>query len=154
LSLEQKMLERAILAADDDRIFVVADFLPNDLEVTEFTDLKGQVSSSDAAADVEAWGGSHGGVDRLPLTLMAVSPTSLYLLVTEPGQGILTADRYELVESIDREGLRVRSVERDDLHELIIEDAAAIRTFTMKSSHAGSHFMKDVLETLDVDPAE
>jgi hypothetical protein len=154
LSLEQKMLERAISAADDAHIFVVADFLPNDLEVTQFTDLKGQVSSNDASADVEAWGGSHGGVDRLPLTLMAVSPTSLYLLVTEPGQGILTADSYELVETIDRENLRVRSVERDDLHELIIEDDAALRTFTMKSGHAGSHFMKDVLEILDAGPSE
>jgi hypothetical protein len=148
------MLERAISAADDAHIFVVADFLPNDLEVTQFTDLHDQLSSSDAAADIEAWGGSHGGVDPLPLTLLAVSPTSLYLLVTEPGQGILTADRYELVETINREGLRVRSVERDDLHELIIEDAAAIRTFKMKSGRAGSHFMKDVLKILDEGPSE
>ncbi len=112
------------------------------------------MSSSGAAADVEAWGGSHGGVDRLPLTLMAVSPASLYLLVTEPGQGILTADRYELVETIDRENLRMRSVECDDFHESIIEDAAAIRTFTMKSGNAGSHFMKEVLEILDTGPSE
>jgi hypothetical protein len=148
------MLERAISATDDVDIFLAADFLPKDLVVTQFTDLHDRNASSDAAADLEAWGGSHGGVDRLPLTLMAVSPTSLYLLVTEPGQGILTADRYELVETIDREGLRVRSVERDDLHELIIEDASAIRTFTMKSAHAGSHFMNEVLELLDAGSAE
>lgn len=67
------MLERAIPAADDSRIFVVADLLPSDLLATRFTDLQVQLSSSEAAADVEAWGGSHGGVDRLPPRVIAVS---------------------------------------------------------------------------------
>lgn len=77
------MSERAISAADDARIFLAADFLPNGLAVIQFTDHQRRTftdhqrrTASGAAADVEAWGGSHGGVDRLPLTVMAGSPTT------------------------------------------------------------------------------
>jgi hypothetical protein len=73
LSLEQKMLERTISAADDSHIFVVADLLPSDLLKTRFTELQVQLSSSEAAADVETWGGSYGGVDCLPPRVIAVS---------------------------------------------------------------------------------
>jgi hypothetical protein len=147
LALEQKIVERAAAAARDEQIFVAGEFLPSDLEVIYLSDPEGEPSTG-ARADAEAWEGSHGGIDRLPLVVMAVSPTNLYLLVTEPGEGILTADRYTLVETIDREGLRVRSVELDEVHELIIEDAAAIRVFKRKSSRAGSHFLGDVLDAL------
>jgi hypothetical protein len=150
VALEQKIVERAAAAARDEQIFVAGEFLPSDLEVIHLSDPGGELSTG-TRADVDAWGGSHGGIDRLPLVVMAVSPTNLYLLVTEPGEGILTADRYTLVETIDRESLRVSSVEVDDVHELIIEDAAAIRVFKRKSSRAGSHFLEDVLNALRTD---
>jgi hypothetical protein len=150
LALEQKIVERATAAARDEQIYVAGEFLPTDLEVIHLSDPEGEPSTG-ARADIEAWGGSHGGSDRIPLVVMAVSPSHLHLLVTEPGEGILTADRYNLVETLDREGLRVRSVDLDDVHELIIEDAAAIRVFKRKSSRAGSHFLEDVLDALRAD---
>jgi hypothetical protein len=149
MSLEQKILERTAAATGDESIFVAADFLPNDLTVTQFVGSGDADTGSGAAADDTTWGSARGNTDRLPLVVMAVSSTNLYLLVTEPGQGILTADRYDLVETIEREGLRVRSADRDGFHHLIIEDATAIREFTMEGGHAGSHFMNDVLEALD-----
>ena len=149
MSLEQKILERAKSATGDESIFVAADFLPNDLTVTQFADSGDGASGSGAAADDTTWGSARGNTDRLPLVVMAVSPANLYLLVTEPGNGILTAERYELVETIKRESLRARSAERDGFHHLIIEDAAAIREFKTEGGHAGSHFMNDVLEALD-----
>jgi hypothetical protein len=81
VALEQKIVERAVAAASDEQIFVAGEFLPSDLEVIHLSDPGGELSTG-TRADVDAWGGSHGGIDRLPLVVMAVSPTNLYLLVT------------------------------------------------------------------------
>ena len=149
MALEQKIVDLARAATGDDSIFVAGDFLPTDLVVNHFADASDGVAGTDAiAADVDTWGGSHGGRDRLPLVVAAVSPNTLYLLVTEPGKGILTADRFDLVEAIDRGSLRVRTAERDGSHEVIVQDALAIREFTMDGGQAGSHFMTDVLDAL------
>jgi hypothetical protein len=154
LALEQRLLDIARAATGDDSIFVVGDFLPIDLVVNRFADAGD--GAPDAAAivdDMDTWGSSREGEDRLPLVVAAVSPTTLYLLATEPGKGILNADRFDLVEAIDRGSLRVRTAERGGSREVIVEDTVAIREFTMVGGHAGSHFMTDVLDALSASPS-
>ena len=143
MSLEQKILERAIAATGDEDIFLAGDFLPSDFTLNQFSE-----SSLGPAADEGAWGSSREETGRLPLVVMAVSPANLYLLVTPPGEGIFTADRFDLVETIDRGTLQARSAERDTVHIIIIEDVKAIREFTLVGVHAGSHSINEVLEEL------
>jgi hypothetical protein len=168
MDLKAKLLELSREATGDPEIVVAGDFQPKGLTWkralgTAAGSVVGDAIGGDVGQALGAGAGYIGGDyvgtsgELPPVVVLAASPSKLYLMTSNNAKGIILADHLVLLDTIDRDHVRVEMHQKATVRTAVVTDESNGHEYRLEGRRILFHHMNDMLDALashDADDAE
>jgi hypothetical protein len=159
MDLKQKLLDLSREATGDPDIVVAGDFQPKGLTWKRAVGTAAGSAVGDAiggdvgqalGAGVGYVGGNYAGTsgELPPVVVLAASPAKLYLMTSNNAKGIILARHLVLLDTIDRNDVRVEMHQKATVRTAVITDESNGHEYRLEGRRILFHHMNDMLDAL------
>ena len=159
MDLKQKLLDMSREATGDPDVVVAGDFQPKGMTWKRAVGAAaggaaGGAVGGDVAQTIGVLGGYAAGSYAAtsgklpPVVVLAASPTTLYLMMTNNGKGIILAKSLVVFDKLSREHLSVELKQRVNTRTAVIKDESTGHEYKIEGRRILFHHMNDMLNAL------